>query len=105
MKTNLERIENTSKANQRTARAAASRAYANRRWTFDSIWTAYKTPSSRKAQAWEYCKSMCADMGGHDLIISAAGCQTFSVCFKFEANGKPAYAYITRDYNRFCFAE
>lgn len=105
-KSNADKIAETSKQGQRVARAAASRAFSRGLWNYPrDIYEAYTKPSIYKVRAWEYCRNMCRDMGGHDLIISAAGCQTFSVCFKFEADGKPAYAYITRDYNRFCFAE
>ena len=101
---NTKMIENTTKSNQRKAREAATWAYSPRHKTYTDIWSAYGKPSVHKVRAWERCRKMCKDMGGHDLVISAAGCQTFSVCFKFEADGKPAYAYITRDYDRFCYA-
>lgn len=102
-----ERIKNTSKAGQKKAREAAIYAYAHRAWTHDSIYSAYKNPSTRKVNAWFYCKELCKEMNGYDLIISAAGCQTFSVVFTFveRGTGRKCYAYITRDYNRFCYAE
>ena len=98
-------IENTSKKNQRIARDAASWAYSGRNWkNYKDIFEAYKNPSIRKVRAFEYCKNLCAELNGFDLVIPAAGCQTFSVCFKFYDEGRLCYAYITRDYDRFCYA-
>lgn len=102
------RIKNTSKRGQNIARAAAEYAYSGKSWkNYKDIFEAYKNPSIYKIRAFEYCKELCAKMHGFDLIISAAGCQTFSVVFKFreKGTGKLCYAYITRDYNRFCYAE
>lgn len=97
-------IENTSRRHQTIARQNAEYAYNNRRWTYGDIFEAYSKPSTAKVRAWEYCKQLCKEVNGHDIIISARGCQTFSVCFKFEDNGRPCYAYITRDYDRYCYA-
>ena len=102
------RIANTSTRGQKIARAAAEYAYSGKSWkNYKDIFEAYKNPSIYKIRAFENCKELCAKMHGFDLVISAAGCQTFSVCFKFRENGtrKLCYAYITRDYNRFCYAE
>lgn len=101
-------IMNTSISGQRTAQAAAAWAYSPRNYkSATDIYGAYKTPSIYKVRAFERCKELCAKMHGHDLIISAAGCQTFSVVFRFtdRTNGKEAVAYITRDYDRFAYAD
>ena len=97
-------IENTSKANQRKAREAAEYAYNNRRWTYDDIFDAYRNPSQAKVAAWEYCKQLCKELDGHDLIISAKAHQAFSAVFKFEDHGHLCYGYITKDYNRYYYA-
>lgn len=102
----IEFINNTSKKDQKIARSAALHAYSNRRWTYNSIWSAYGKPSEAKCRAWNYCRELCDKLGGHDLIISSKNTMVFSVCFKFETeDGKPAFAYITRDYDRFCYAD
>ena len=100
-----ERIKNTSKAGQKKAREAAVFAYAHK--NYDDIYSAYKNPSVYKVRAWNWCKELCREMHGYDLIISAAGCMTFSVVFTFNerGTGRKCYAYITRDYNRFCYAD
>lgn len=99
-------INNTSKKGQRIAKAAAEHAYNNRRWTYDSIWNAYEKPSAAKVKAWDYCRELCAKLGGFDLIISSKNTMVFSVVFKFidPETGALSYAYITRDYDRFCHA-
>lgn len=105
--TNSERVANTSKRGQKIAREAAEFAYSGRNWKVcRDIYEAYKTPSVYKVRAFERCKALCAEMNGFDLVISAAGCQTFSVVFSFmdEETGVLCYAYITRDYDRFCEA-
>lgn len=104
--TNNERINNTSKRDQRIARDAAAYAYTNRRWTYRTLWEAYDRPSVNKERAWSYCENLCREMKGHDLLISSRNTMVFSVVFQFEdENGKPAVAYITRDYDRFAYAE
>lgn len=106
MKTNIERIESTSKAHQRIARNAAEYAYNHRDWTYSDIWDAYGKPSVYKVRAWEYCRELCANMGGWDMLISSKNTMQFSVVFRFtDENGRVGYAYITRDHDRFCFAE
>ena len=102
------RIKNTSNKGQKIARAAAEYAYSGRAYkSYTDIFQAYKNPSKYKVEAWNYCKELCKRMHGFDIVIPAAGMQTFSVVFKFRERGtrKLCYAYITRDYNRFCYAE
>lgn len=100
------KIENVSKKNQRIAKAAAEHAYNNRRWTYNSIWEAYERPSAAKVAAWDYCRDMCKALGGWDMIISSKNTSVFSVVFTFAepSTGAICYAYITRDYDRFCYA-
>ena len=99
-------IENTSKANQRIARNAAEYAYNNRRWTYGDIYDAYDRPSREKVRAWEYCKRICEELRGFDLLISSKNTFNFSAVFKFadDKTGELCYCYITKDYDRFCYA-
>lgn len=99
-------IEVTPKADRRTARAAAEHAYNNRRWTYSDIYKAYEKPSAAKLAAWERCKRLCRDMDGFDMLISSKNTMKFSVVFSFTdaETGELCYAYITRDYDRFCHA-
>lgn len=96
-------IENTSAKNQRIAREYAEFAY-RRGYVYRDIFAAYNKPSIAKIRAWDYCKRLCKEMNGHDLIICARNSMKFSACFKFESDGKNCYAYITKDYDRFCYA-
>lgn len=99
---------NTKPRDQRIARAAAEYAYSGKSWkVFTDIYQAYRTPSIYKVRAWNRCLELCREMNGYDIVISAAGCQTFSVCFKFTDpdTGRRCYAYITRDYDRFCYVD
>ena len=104
----LAHLNGTKARDARIARAAATYAYSPKSWrpAYTSIYDAYKSPSVHKVRAFWRCKNLCSEFNGYDLVISAAGCQTFSVCFKFTApDGRPCYAYITRDYDRFCYAD
>ena len=99
-------IKNTSKKNQRIARSAAEWAYSGRPWKVArDIFEAYGRPSAAKVRAWEYCKQLCAEMDGYDLIICGWNCMKFSAYFKFFDGDKLCYAYITADYDRFCYAD
>ena len=100
-----ERIEACSRKNQNIARAAAESAYNNRRWTYSSIWAAYDRPSYYKEKAWHYCQDLCRSLDGWDLIVASKNTMMFTAVFKFEDdNGNLCYAYITKDYDRFCRA-
>ena len=99
-------VELTAKKDRRIARRAAEWAYSDRNWKhYHDIYEAYKNPSIYKVRAWNRCKDLCARMNGWGLTISAAGVQTFSVVFSYpdEVTGEICYAYITRDYDRFCY--
>ena len=102
-----EMVMNTSKANQRIARAAAEFAYSGNKWNVcRTLDEAYGRYSTAKARAYEYCRRLYDEMGGFDFVISSHNCMVFSVCFKFidDETGVLCYAYITRDYDRFCEA-
>ena len=103
----MKQIENTTRKNQNYARTMAEYAYNNRRWTYNDIYDAYRTPSREKVRAWEYCKNACAEVGGYDLIISSKNIFRFSACFKFDdpETGALCYCYITADYDRYCYAD
>lgn len=101
-----EKIANTKKKDQRIARANAEYAYNNRRWTHEDLYYAYERPSYAKQRAWQYCKDLRNELGGWDMLVSSHNTFSFSVVFKFlDEDGRLCYAYITRDYDRFCYAE
>lgn len=100
-------IKNTAKKDQRIARSYAAYAYGNRRWTYTDIFDAYERPSVYKIRAWDYCKRLCEEKGGSDLIITGKNCMKFSACFKFKeaGTGRDCVCYITKDYDRYAYAE
>lgn len=71
------------------------------------IFKAYKNPSSAKVRAWEYCKRLCQEHDGFALRIISHGVQTFSVgfCYVGKETGRPCFAYITRDYDSYCYVD
>lgn len=104
--TNSERINNTSKRDQRIARERATAAFSRPAWLYDDIYAAYSRPSFAKVRAWEYCKRLCAECNGWGLAIASKNSMVFTAVFQFEGeDGKPAVAYITRDYDRFAYAD
>lgn len=100
-----QKIAKTKKADQKTAREAAERCYRFGR-DIDDIYKAYGRPSLKKVQAWERCRRICEELDGYDMRIAGKGAYSFSVVFKFfdKENYKQGYAYITKDYDRFCWA-
>ena len=99
------RVENTSKRGQKIAREAAARAYKHPENCYNDIFQVYKSPSIYKIRAFERCKALCHKMRGKNLLISSASCQAFSVVFEYvdKATGAMCFAYITKDYDRFCY--
>lgn len=102
----MKEIENTTKTNQRIARQAAATAYGHPQYTYRSIWEAYENPSWNKQKAWNYCKELCNKLNGFDLVISSRNTFSFSAVFSFNdpETGVLCYAYITKDYDRYCEA-
>lgn len=98
----LELINNTSKAGQRAARAAAACAGAGG-WA--SIWAAYKEPSAAKVHAWRRLEELAEELGAYRLRITAANTFNFSAVMRFRVNGRDAVGYFTRDYSRFAWAD
>ena len=106
MKNSISSVENTKKRDQKIARAAAEYAYSGKSWkACRDLYDAYKNPSIYKRRAFQRCVDLCNSMNGFNLLISSYGVQTFSVVFEYpdEETGELCYAYITRDYDRFCY--
>ena len=100
-------IKQTSKQGQRIARERAGYYLNGGGWHYATdIYEAYKSPSVYKVRAWEYCKDLCRKLHGRDLRIVGWNSMKFSVAFRFNerGTGRECYAYITADYDRFCYA-
>lgn len=71
--------------------------------TNDNLYNYYTKPSYAKIKAMEYCKKLCRDLHGYNLRIIGYNSMQFSVGFEFyNENGVLCFAYITKDYDRFC---
>ena len=63
----------------------------------------YGRYSAAKAEAFSYCKSLCEELNGCDMCITAHNTMTFTVGFEFPhpETGEICLAKITKDYNYF----
>ena len=59
----------------------------------------YKTHSSKKQSAFNYCINMCKDLNGKHFAIASKNVNFFTVHFIFEHNGEMYLAYITKAHN------
>lgn len=102
----MEDIHHTSRARQRAAEQAFKWAYNPNNWDrCTDIYEAYGKPSYQKVRAFEYCKQLCRENDGFDFQIIGHNAMTFSVGFRYygKNTGAACFAYITRDYDSFCF--
>lgn len=67
------------------------------------LWHVYRSASTAKQQAMEYCKELCHELDGNWMRIVGHNYMTFSVAFIYPnpETGESMMAYITRDYDRF----
>jgi hypothetical protein len=100
-------IKNTSRARQRAAEAAfrASQTEWAKKNVYRSLNDVYSRPSSAKLRAYEYCIRLFHELDGYDFRILSHNSMTFSVGFRYygKNTGAACFAYITRDYDSFCF--
>ena len=66
-----------------------------------NLWQAYANPSFAKEWAWTRCARLMVDMGGHGLSVIGCNSMTFSAGFVCEIDGKPAFVWITKGYDRY----
>ena len=77
-------------------------------WTcshFSFLSEVYANYSVAKANAMEYCKRVMREYNGWAFRIIGYNCMTFSVGFLGDVEGKKAFFYITKDYDRFIFLD
>ena len=81
----------------------AYRNYSNS--TATSIFDIYEKPSHNKAKVLNRCHCLCLGLGGDcsSVKIISHNAHTFSVGFLFNIGEKSAFAYITKDYDRYIF--
>lgn len=94
-------IFETSKSDMR--KASEQIGHYNRSSALE-LWDVYGACSVNKRRAFNFCKELCEALSGHDLKIISHNLQAFTVGFMFThpTTGADCFAYITRDYNRFC---
>ena len=65
----------------------------------------YKNCSIYKERAFMYCMDLCTKYSGQDLRIVGYNCMTFSAGFIGYVNGKKAFVYITKSYDRYMYID
>ena len=68
------------------------------------LWDCYTNYSRNKEQAFKRCEELCDSLKGWGLRILSYNTMQFTVGFLFmdTQTGVIRFAYITRDYDRFC---
>lgn len=102
----LDDIHACSRDRQRAAEKAFVWAYNPNSWgRCTDIYEAYSKPSREKVRAFEYCLQLCREHNGYDFQIIGHNAMTFSVGFRYygKNTGAACFAYITRDYDSYCF--
>lgn len=71
---------------------------------YHTIYEAYKAPSEKKVAAYNRCKNLMSEVGGHDMRITGRTCDAFSVMFPFvdRETDELYMAWITRSYDYAC---
>ena len=65
----------------------------------------YTNASYYKQKAFNYCRDLVQKYNGRQGRITGYNSQVFSYAFVGEIDGKPAFFYITRDYDRFIYID
>lgn len=70
------------------------------------LYQVYNNYSRNKEYAFERCRSLMYDLEGYGLRIISSNSMQFTVGFEFQdTSGSPMFAYITRDYDRYCYLD
>ena len=67
------------------------------RETATTLWEVYGRYSQAKANAYDYCRRLQYEKGGHGLRILGANCFMFTAAFRYEVDGVPYLMYITKN--------
>ena len=69
-----------------------------------ALWQVYGRYSQAKENAMQYCVDLMHRLDGWGIRILSHNCMMFTVgfCFNDPDTGVLRFAYITRDYDRFC---
>lgn len=88
-----------------TTKNIKSAFYCYEKSTNYTLSDCYANNSYAKERAFNYCISQMIAHNGSGLKIIGYNCMTFSVGFMGEINGKSAFFYITRDYDRYIYLD
>ena len=79
-------------------------AYRNycRSYNYD-LYDCYEQPSRAKREAMDYCARLMEENNGKALKIIGYNTMTFSVGFIGVIDGKEAFIYITKSYDRYIY--
>ena len=70
-----------------------------------NLFDCYERPSRNKEEAMEYCKRLMHEYSGKALKIIGYNTMTFSVGFLGTVNGRAAFIYITKTYDRYIYMD
>ena len=70
-----------------------------------NLYHCYNNHSYAKEKAWNYCVEQMIKHNGSGLKVIGYNSMTFSVGFYGEINGKSAFFYITKSYDRFIYLD
>lgn len=79
--------------------------YTHSKSTNRTLSDCYAKCSEAKEAAFDYCLQLFRDYNGRDLKITGYNTTTFSVAFYGEYNGRQAFFYITRSYDRVAYID
>ena len=105
---NTNRLEQAIKAAKEDKKNAKIAGKQFDRWLNSNAYRledVYNSYSVFKARAYQYCKELMWDLQGWGLKILSANSQAFTVGFEFvdPETSELMFAYITKDYDRFCY--
>ena len=63
-----------------------------------TLYSVYKSCSSKKEKAWKYCLQDMEDHDGYDMRITGHSCDIFTCAYKVRENGRVYLAYHTPCY-------
>lgn len=93
------------KKNNRDSRIAREHYDLWERSTATELYHVYGRYSEYKISAMQYCRDMCRNFDGHFVRILSHNSNVFSVGFIFQDAEHTYFAYITRDYDRYCILD
>ena len=70
-----------------------------------TLYDCYTNHSHNKKQAFDYCRALMNKYNGRQGRIIGYNCMVFSYGFIGTINNRPAFFYITKDYDRYIYID